>query len=45
MLVDDFDILIGSSAVANNMIMVTNNVAHLSRIENIKIENWTEKIV
>lgn len=32
LLIDDFDILIGATAVANDMVMVTNNVAHLSRI-------------
>lgn len=42
-LIDDFDILIGSTAVKNNMIMVTNNTDHLKRIENIIIENWTAK--
>ncbi|MEJ7739207.1 MAG: type II toxin-antitoxin system VapC family toxin [Chitinophagaceae bacterium] len=41
LLIDDFDILIGATAVANSMIMVTNNVAHLSRLENIVIEDWT----
>jgi tRNA(fMet)-specific endonuclease VapC len=41
LLIDDFDILIGSTAVANNMIMVTNNVSHLSRIDSIIIEDWT----
>ena len=41
LLIDDFDILIGSSAVANAMVMVTNNVGHLSRLGNITIENWT----
>lgn len=40
-LIDDFDILIGATAVANNMIMVTNNVSHLNRIDNIIIEDWT----
>lgn len=40
LLIDDFDILIGSTAVANEMIMVTNNVAHLGRIDNIVIEDW-----
>jgi hypothetical protein len=39
-LIDDFDLLIGCSAVANNLIMVTDNVKHLSRIKNIVIENW-----
>ena len=41
LLIDDFDILIGTTAVGNNMTMVTNNVAHLSRLDNIVIEDWT----
>jgi tRNA(fMet)-specific endonuclease VapC len=40
-LIDDFDILIGATAVTNDMIMVTNNVSHLGRIENNTIEDWT----
>lgn len=39
-LIPDFDLLIGTSAVANAMTLVTNNVKHLSRIENLVIENW-----
>lgn len=42
MLVDDFDLLIGATAVYNDMIMVTNNVGHLNRLENILIEDWTK---
>ena len=42
-LIPDFDLLIGTSAVANDMVMVTNNVKHLSRIESIRIENWRDK--
>lgn len=41
LLIDDFDILIGATAVANGMIMATNNVAHFSRLDNIIIEDWT----
>ena len=41
LLIDDFDILIGSTAVANNMMMVTNNISHLNRLDNIVIEDWT----
>jgi len=44
LLIDDFDILIGSTSVANSLIMVTNNVSHLSRIDNIIIEDWTTLI-
>ena len=40
-MIDDFDILIGATAVTNDIVMVTNNVAHLSRLENIIIEDWT----
>ena len=41
LLIDDFDILIGATAVANDMVMVTNNVAHFDRISDIVIEDWT----
>ncbi len=41
-IIDDFDLLIGSTAVANNLILVTRNINHLNRIDNIKIENWIE---
>jgi tRNA(fMet)-specific endonuclease VapC len=41
LIIDDFDILIGATAIANNMVMVTNNVYHLSRLDNIIIEDWT----
>ena len=42
LLIDDFDLLIGSTAIANEMTMVTNNVAHLRRLDNIIIEDWTK---
>ena len=39
---DEFDLLIGATAVSANMIMVSNNVKHLSRIKQIKLEDWTK---
>ena len=42
-LIPDFDLLIGTTAVANKLKMVTNNEKHLSRISGIEIENWTKK--
>ena len=42
LLIDDFDLLIGCTAVHNKLIMVTENVKHLSRIPNISIENWIQ---
>jgi len=38
--IDDFDLLIGSTAVELNLTIVTNNVAHFENISNIKLENW-----
>ena len=38
---DEFDLLIGSTAVVNDLILVTNNEKHFKRISEIKIENWT----
>ena len=40
-MIDDFDILIGATAIVNDMVMVTNNVEHLNRLANIHIEDWT----
>ena len=38
----DFDLLIASTAVAKQLVMVTNNVNHFKRVEGIKIDNWME---
>ena len=40
--IEDFDLLIGCSAVAKGLVMVTNNVKHYSRIEGIEIDNWVK---
>lgn len=42
MIIHDFDILIGITAIANNFTLVTNNTAHLARLEGIVIEDWTK---
>lgn len=41
-LVDDFDILIGVTAITHNLIMVTNNSEHFKRLKGITIEDWTK---
>lgn len=40
-LLDDFDLLIGATAVSNNLILATRNMSDFERLENIKIEDWT----
>jgi len=42
-LIDDMDLLIGATAITNNMILVTDNEKHLNRLGNIKIENWVKR--
>ncbi len=39
--VDDFDLLIGVTAVTHNLTMVTNNTNHFKSISGIKLEDWT----
>ncbi len=43
LLIDEFDMLIGSSAVHHGYIMVTENLDHIERIPGIEIENWVER--
>ena len=38
---DDFDLTIASCALSYNLTLVTNNLKHFSRIEGLKITNWS----
>ena len=40
---NNFDLLIGCTAVINNMIMVTENIKDFKNIKGIDIENWIER--
>jgi len=40
-LLDDFDLIIASLAMTNNLTLVTNNTKHFSRIDGLKLTNWT----
>jgi len=39
-IVDDIDLLIAGIAMENEMVLVTNNQKHFSRIEGLNIDNW-----
>jgi tRNA(fMet)-specific endonuclease VapC len=39
-ILDDFDLLIGATAIANDLILVTRNISDFERLKEIKIENW-----
>ena len=41
---DEFDLIIGASAIENNLILVTDNTKHFKNLDGIKIENWLNEI-
>lgn len=40
--IDDFDLLIGSIALTNDLILVTNNTKHFAKIPNLQLEDWSK---
>ena len=40
---DDFDLIIASTALTHNLVLVTNNEKHFQRIEGLKLENWCQQ--
>ncbi len=40
--VDNFDLLIGATAIHHNLVLVTNNTKHFQRLHGIKLEDWTK---
>jgi tRNA(fMet)-specific endonuclease VapC len=40
-MLDDFDLLIGSTAIFNNLTLVTKNISDFNRLDGIVIEDWT----
>jgi tRNA(fMet)-specific endonuclease VapC len=43
--IGNMDMLIAASAISQDAILVTNNVKHFSKINNLKIQNWTDPAV
>jgi tRNA(fMet)-specific endonuclease VapC len=41
---DEFDLLIGVTAIENSLVLVTDNVKHFTGLEGIKIENWYKRV-
>ena len=41
-IIDDADLFIACSALTANLVLVTNNERHFSRIKGLKIENWSK---
>lgn len=41
--IDDFDILIGSTALAHGLTLVTRNTRHFTNFSNLIVENWIDQ--
>ena len=41
-ILDDFDLLIGSTAIFNNLVLVTKNVSDFDRLDGVIVEDWTK---
>lgn len=41
--ISDFDLLIGCTALANGLIIVTENTSEFTRIESLLVENWVKR--
>jgi len=39
-IIDDMDLLIASTALTHNLVLVTNNEKHFNRISGLETENW-----
>jgi len=37
---DDFDLIIAATALAHNLVLVTNNEKHFRRVDGLKLDNW-----
>jgi tRNA(fMet)-specific endonuclease VapC len=42
-ILDDFDLLIGATAIFNDITLVTRNLSDFERLEGIMIDDWTKK--
>ena len=42
-MISDFDLLIGCTAIEKDLIMVTENIREFDRISGIKLENWVDR--
>jgi tRNA(fMet)-specific endonuclease VapC len=39
----DMDLMIASTAIANDLVLITGNERHFTRIKGLRVENWLEK--
>lgn len=42
-MLDDFDLIIASTALAANLTLVSNNERHFKRVEGLRLVNWARE--
>ena len=43
-MIEDADILMASTAIVENLVLITNNIKHFKRIKGLKLDNWIENL-
>lgn len=43
MRIDNYDLLIATTAIDNSLTLVTDNLKHFQRIESLKLDNWIKR--
>jgi len=41
-LIEDADILMASTAIVEDLVLITNNIKHFKRVKDLRIDNWIE---
>ena len=42
-LIEDADILMASTAIVEDLVLITNNIKHFKRVKGLRIDNWIVK--
>ena len=41
-LIEDADILMASTAIVEDLVLITNNINHFKRVKRLKLDNWLQ---
>ncbi len=42
-LIEDADILMASTAIVEDLVLITNNLKHFKRVKGLRLDNWLQK--
>lgn len=41
-LIEDADILMGATAIVEELVLITNNISHFKRVKDLRLDNWLQ---